>query len=194
MATIDDQNRTTSAATPAEPADESAMRRMSRAVGAWGVGVGGILMLVSVMLVWIVTSDASGDRDRIRAIENFTGQTLFLISILTLMAAAGIALSIKRVWRTFWCLIALLIGGIYLGTAIWAMVDTEGFVVHAVSAQKYASTVTYAAQSDGVARALASGSLGVSTGFGVVLGLVAGALVVLGALVSLFKRRDAVAA
>jgi hypothetical protein len=193
MATIGDENRTTSATAPADSADESAMRRMSRAVGAWGVGVGGILMLVSVLLVWIVTSDASGDRDRIRVIESFTGQTLFLISILTLMAAAGIALSIKRVWRTFWCLIALLIGAIFLGAALWALVDTNGFVVHAVAVQKYSTTAAVDSQANGVAAALESGTLTAETGFGVIVGLVAGVLVVLGALVSLFKRHDATA-
>jgi hypothetical protein len=186
MATSDDQMR--AAAGPGD--EDGAMARASKAVGAWGVALGGVLMLVSVLLVWIVSSGAGGERDSIRAIENFTGQTLFLISILTIMAAAGIALSIKRVWRTFWCLIAILIGAIFLGAALWALVDTNGFVVHAVSAQKYSSISSFSSEANGVAAALDNGSLSVETGFGVILGLIAGALVVLGAIVSLFTRRE----
>jgi hypothetical protein len=187
MATSDDQMRPAAAASTE---DDSAMTRMSKAVGAWGVGLGGILMLVSVLLVWIVSSDAAGERDNIRAIENFTGQTLFLISILTVMGAAGIALSIKRVWRTFWCLLALLLGAIFLGAALWAIVDTDAFVVYAVSAQKYSTTAAVSSEANGVAAALESGALTAETGFGVILGIVAGALVVVGALVSLFRRRE----
>ena len=185
MATSDEQMRPAAATE-----DDGAMARMSKAVGAWGVGLGGILMLVSVLLFWIVSSDASGERDSIRAIENFTGQTLFLISILTIMAAAGIALSVKGVWRSFWCLIALLGGAIFFGAALWAIVDTNGFVVHTVSAQKYSTMTTFSSEANGVAAALEDGSLTVETGLGVIVGLVAGALVVVGAIVSLFRRRE----
>ena len=113
MATIGDENRTTSAAAPADPADESAMRRMSRAVGvAWG---------------------RRGRRHPDARLRD------------------------PRVDR-------------HVGRLV---VDS---------------------QANGVAAALACGTLTAETGFGVIVGLVAGVLVVLGALVSLFKRRGAAAA
>ena len=174
-----------------EPTEEGGlMSRASKATGAWGVGVGGLFMLLSVLLVWIVTSDANGGRDSIRAIESFTGQTLFLISILTIMAAAGIALSVKKVWRIFWCLIALLIGAIFLGAAAWAILDTDGFVVHTVSAQKYSTTASVSSEANGVAAALENGTLIAETGIGVIVGLLAGVLVVVGSIGSLFRRGE----
>jgi hypothetical protein len=186
MATNDD--RTGTVAAPAE--DDDAMARLSKAFVAWGVALGGVAMLASVFLVWIVSSGASGERDSIRAIENFTGQTLFLISILTLMAAAGIALSVKRVWRSFWCLIALLGGALFIGASLWALIDTNGFVVHAVNAQKYTTMTSVASQVNGVANALDKGTLTVDTGIGVIIGLGGGILAFFGGLLSIFQRRE----
>ena len=186
MATSDDRMQT--ATTPGD--DDNAMARVSKAFVAWGVGLGGVAMLASVFLVWIVSSGASGERDSIRAIENFTGQTLFLLSILTLMAAGGIALSIKKVWRSFWCLIALFAGALFIGASLWALLDTNGFVVHAVSAQKYSTTAAVSSEANGVAKALENGSLTVETGVGVIVGLAGGILAFFGGLLSIFRRRE----
>jgi hypothetical protein len=186
MATSDDRMQAVTATTD----EGSAMERVSKAFVAWGVGLGGVAMLASVFLVWIVTSGASGERDSIRAIENFTGQTLFLLSLLTLMAAAGIALSIKKVWRSFWCLIALFAGAIFIGASLWALFDTNGFVVYAVNAQKYSSMSAVASQANGVANALDNGTLTVDTGVGEIVALAGGILAFFGGLLSIFRRRE----
>jgi len=170
--------------------DEQTMgSRLRRNPGAWGVGLGGLVVLVSLFLVWIEVSNRTGDSERFRAISSFTGQTLFFAVLLAL--GAGFAVMVASGgWRVFWAIIALALGGLCVAAAGWAIFDPAGFTIRAHEAQLMASLTTAAQVHDEslrLSRGLASGELTASAQLGAYVGLAGGILMAIGAILS-FRR------
>jgi hypothetical protein len=170
----------------------SARSRFLRNPGAWGVALGAATVLVSLFLVWMeVTNHSTGDTERVRAISNFSGQTLFFAAILAVGAGFAIAMVTSTGWRIVWALAALVLAGLCTAAAAWAIFDPTGFVKHAAEAQLFASVTSQWQMQDASARlsaALASGTVTASSGIGAIVGLAGGALAVVGALFSLARR------
>lgn len=175
------------------PDRHPASARFRRNPGAWGVAFGEVVVLVSLFLVWIeVTNRSSGVTERVRAISNFSGQTLFFAAILGIGAGVAIAMVTSTAWRVFWAVAALALGGLCLVAAAWAVFDASGFAWHAANAQQFASATAQWEMRDASARlsvALASGAVSATAAVGAVVGLVGGALAVVGALLSFAPPR-----
>jgi len=176
-----------------EPDEDSPRRRLRRNPGPWGVALGAAIVLASLFLVWMaVTNQSTGETERVRAISNFSGQTLFFAALLAVGAGFAIAMVTSSAWRIAWAVAALLLSGLFVGAAAWAIFDPAGFVQHAAEAQSFASVTSQQGMHDASARlsaALASGAVTASAQIGAFIGLVGGGLALLGAVLSLAPRR-----
>jgi hypothetical protein len=165
---------------------------MRRNPGAWGVSLGAAIVLVSLFFVWMeVTNHSTHETERVRAISNFSGQTLFFAALLAVGAGLAIAMVTSSGWRIFWAVVALLLGALFVAAAAWAIFDPDGFTQHAVNAQMFAAMTSQLQMqdaSDRLSAALASGTVTASAGIGAIIALVGGSLTVLGALFSFARR------
>jgi hypothetical protein len=176
--------------------DHRPAARLRRNPGGWGVSLGSGVVLVSLFLVWIeVTNHATGATDRVRAIASFSGQTLFLMTLLGAGIGAGISLVSSNGWRVALAAAALLLGAAFAGAGLWAILDPAGFTKHAADAQLFASsTAAWHARdtSDRLAAAFASGKVTASAGIGAYVGLAGGLLCLVGALFAFGRRAPSV--
>jgi hypothetical protein len=166
------------------------MEKLKRKPGALGLGLGGLVLLLSTFLAWLKISNAeAGIDERIRAASTFTGQTVMLLGFLAIMCGFGVLASAGggRIW---FALLGLLTGAAALAVALWGLFDP------AALAAQMASTTTVQnlsiAQTGDTAKsamdaAFAAGTLDASIAIGLIVGLVGAVLIVLGALFS-FKR------
>jgi hypothetical protein len=172
--------------------DLSAWGRIRRNPGAWGVALGAAIVLVSLFLVWIeVTNNSTGQSERVRAISSFTGQSLLFAALLAVGAGLAIAMVTSTGWRIAWAIAALALGGLFVAAAGWALVDAEGFTKYAADAQAFTSVTAQSQMqdaSDRLTAAFASGTVTAAAQIGAIVGLLGGALAVLGAVLSFARR------
>jgi hypothetical protein len=164
-------------------------------LGVYGIAIGGGVVCLSVFLVWIEVTSRSGASDRYRAIATFTGQTVFLAAILTVLAAIGIRASTSG-WRFVFSSVAVLAALLLVGATAWAVIDPVGFVSYAARAQALATMTTSGQMHDAstaLANAFSSGELEAAVRIGAVVGLVGGAIALAGALLSFAPRRQSIA-
>jgi hypothetical protein len=166
------------------------MEKLKRKPGALGLGLGGLVLLLSTFLGWLQISNVGeGIDERIRAASTFTGQTVMLVAFLAIMCGLGVLASAGggRIW---FALLGLVTGAAALGVTLWGLFDP------AALASQMAGTTTVQnlsiAQTGDTAKsamdaAFAAGTLDASVAIGLIVALAASVLIVLGALFS-FKR------
>ncbi len=160
------------------------MERLKRNPAAWGLILGGAVVLLSAFLVWLRVQDvASGSQLDVRAVKSTTGQTILFLGILAAICGGGVLGSGGR-GKYAWATLGLIACIVVLGLAIYGLVDAAGLATRFATAQAWSelssSSITYSA--DNVKAAFADGSLSASIAFGLLVGLVGSALGALGAL------------
>ena len=170
------------------------MERLKRNPGAWGLAIGGVVIVVSTVMIWFdYTNTSTGTSTTLRALDAVTGQTILFIGCLVALCALGVAAS-SAGGRFLWGGLGLLMAGVVLVGAIWALVDPESFSSNMATTQaisKLALPGSIESASDAASKAFDDGTLTVAVRIGVWVALAGGLIGVAGGLLSFRKKRPA---
>jgi hypothetical protein len=171
------------------------MDRLKRNPGAWGLMIGGIVIVVSTVLIWFdYTNVSTGNSSTLRALDAVTGQTILFMGCLVALCGLGVAAS-SAGGRFLWGGLGLLMAGIVLAGAIWALVDPESFSSNMATTQalsKLALPGNIESASDAASKAFDDGTVTVAIRIGVWIGLVGGLIGTAGGILSFRKKRPSV--
>jgi hypothetical protein len=156
---------------------------------AVGLGLGGLAVLVSTLLAWLVVSNETGDEVRIRAWTGPGGTTIFLLGLLAIVCGLGVMGASGR-GRIWWALLGTVAGVLALIAAVYGLVDPEGLAAFLLSegALSELGVVTIDSTRSTAQAAFESGELSASVQIGLIVGLVAAVLAALGGMFSLRAR------
>ena len=128
-------------------------------------------------MIWFdFTNTSTGTSTTLRALDAVTGQTILFIGCLVALCALGVAAS-SAGGRFLWGGLGLLMAGLVLAGAIWALVDPESFSSNMATTQaisKLALPGSIESASDAATKAFDDGTLTVSARIGVWVALIAG--------------------
>jgi hypothetical protein len=160
------------------------MERLKRNPAAWGLILGGAIVVASTFFAWLVV-EGGGREARILAIDIVAGQTILFLGILAMIC--GLLVMIypgkgKYVWAT----LGLLAAGVAAAAALWGLVDADGLAARFADVEVLTRTITNSPDSPGddVSRLFDEGTLSARAAIGLFIGLGGGVLAVLGALLS----------
>jgi hypothetical protein len=165
------------------------MDRMRRSPGAWGLALGAGVFIVSIFLKWVEVTNTAGDSQTFRLWGSVSGGSLFGVCILAAICGLGVIGSAGR-GRIIWAILGLVSGAVLLGASIWALVDPAGFITYAEKSEAFTHLLASPAiqqAGESASKAFNNGDLSASVKVGAIVGVIGGALVLLGALFSFRK-------
>lgn len=164
------------------------MERLKRKPAALGLCLGGVALMLSTLLTWLLVENDAGTQLRVRAASSQSGQTVFLLAFLAVVCGLGVLGSTGR-GRIWWALLGLVAGGIPLVATIWGLFDPAWLAPYLLSEDALSDLGVSTAGSlvEAAQGAFVDSTLSASVRFGLLVGMAASVLVVLGALLS-FRR------
>ncbi len=170
------------------------MERIKRNPGGWGLALGGAIGIISILFSWIkVTNTVANVSASVPAYRAVSGQTLGFLALLAVMAGLGVSAS-SGGGRILWGLLGLLGAGTVLVAGLIA-VFSPSTIAQLFATTQLVSTLSITGVQESASSAIkagfASGDLTARVGFGAIVGIVGGALGVLGAFYGFRKKPDA---
>jgi len=147
------------------------------------------------MFVWLKVTNSAGSETSIRAASTVTGQTILLLGFLALVCGFGVIAS-HGGGRYWFAGLGLLCALVALAFAVWGLVDAGGLAARMAASQAYQDLAlpgSADAVQENVQAGFDSGQLSASIGLGLIIGLIGGLLMLVGALLSFTKRPARVA-
>jgi hypothetical protein len=161
------------------------MERLKSNPAAWGLILGGAIVVASTLFAWFEVESRSGD-ERIRAIEAVAGQTITFLGAAALVCGLLVMISLGK-GKYVWATIGLFAAGAVVAATLWGLVDTDGLAARFADVEAFSTLVTFTPDSsrgDVVSQAFDEGTLSARAAIGLFIGLGGGVLAVLGALLS----------
>jgi hypothetical protein len=171
------------------------MDRLKRNPGGWGLALGGAIAMVSLLFAWLeVSNDAADVSSRVNGFGTITGQTIGLLALLATISGLGLAASYGG-GRILWALLGLVSAGLVLAAGLVAVFSPSTLAERFATAElatklQVGSGTANASAADAIKEGFASGALSARVAIGAILGLIGGALGVLGALYGFRKRPE----
>ncbi|MFN8231941.1 MAG: hypothetical protein U0V56_00155 [Actinomycetota bacterium] len=170
------------------------MDRLKRNPGGWGLALGRAIGMVSLFAWIVVSNDAADVSSRVNGFGTITGQTIGLVALLRRSAGSGSPASYGG-GRILWALLGLVTAGLLLASG-WSP-SSRRRRWRSGSRRRSSRTklqvgagTANASAADAIKEGFASGALSARFAIGAILGLIGGALGVLGALYGFGKRPE----
>jgi hypothetical protein len=173
------------------------MEKIKRNPASLGLLLGGAIAIAAGLFSWVtVTNTTTDTTTRATAFRGTGPQTLFLCACVVLLAGIGVLGSSGRTARIIWALLGLLAGAVILAAGLMGIFSPESLATRFIESQAFtqALSASSAPTSDQIQAAFDAGTLSASVGLGAIIGVVGGALGVLGALWSFGTPRQPVEA
>jgi hypothetical protein len=171
------------------------MDRLKRNPGGWGLALGGAIGMVSLLFAWIVVSnDAADVSSRVNGFGTITGQSIGLLALLATISGLGLAASYGG-GRILWAILGLVSAGLVLAAGIVTLISpstmAERFATEELATKLQVGSGTgNASAADAIKAGFEAGTLSARFAVGAIVGLIGGALGVLGALYGFRKRPE----